>query len=164
MDEPTGANQRSVELDEGRAAFADAIRNGDPQAAASAYTEAARLLPPSAELIEGRESITAFWQAGVDAGVVSVEHEAIAVRRREGMAYEVGRYVFRLRPAAGKTVIDRGTYVLVLEKGPDGSWRRAVEMFNPGPDPQRSTPTTSPGTRRRPTSPISKGGGVGSGS
>jgi ketosteroid isomerase-like protein len=136
VDEPTGGSQRSAEIDEGRASFADAIRKGDLHAAASAYTENARLLPPAAELIEGRKSIAAFWQAGLDAGVVDVEHEALAVRRRDRIAYEVGRYVLQLRLSAGGTVVDRGTYVVVLEQEADGSWRRAVEMFNPGPDPR----------------------------
>src|SRR5687768_14225582 len=99
---------------DGRADFADAIRHGDPRTAASIYTDTARLIAPSAELIEGRESIAAFWQAGVDAGVVDVELDTVALRRGDRMAYEVGRYVLQLRPAAGQMVVDRGTYVLVL--------------------------------------------------
>jgi ketosteroid isomerase-like protein len=135
VDEPCGSSQAYVEIDEGKAAFADAIRHGDTGVAAAAYTKTARLLAPSADLIEGRDSIEAFWQAGLDAGVVDVDFKAVAVQRRDRVAYEVGRYVLQLRPAAGETVVDRGTYVLVLEQQADGSWRRAVEMFNPEAQP-----------------------------
>jgi ketosteroid isomerase-like protein len=141
VDEPSSTNQPSVALDESRDTFADAIRRGDAQAAASAYTETARLLAPSADLIEGRESIAAFWQAGLDAGVVEVEREAVAVRRRDCMAYEVGRYAVQVRPADGRTVVDRGTYVLVLEQQADGSWCRAVEMFSPESQPGAGFPS-----------------------
>lgn len=129
MDEQRDTSRPGAELATDRSAFGDAIRQGDPQAAASAYTETARLLAPSAELIEGRASIVAFWQAGIDAGVVDVDQEPVAVERGDSLAYEVGRYAFRL--GNDGTVVDRGSYVLVLEQQADGTWRRAVEMFNP---------------------------------
>lgn len=114
-----------------RAVFADALNHGDAKAVASVYADTARLLAPSAELIEGRDAIEAFWQTGLDAGVAHVELEAAEVHSQDRMAYEIGRYVLRLHPGADGTVVDRGRYVLVLEQAADGSWRRAVEMFNP---------------------------------
>jgi len=135
VNEPRVSDRPVVAIMDGRADFADAIRHGDTRTAASIYTDTARLIAPSAELIEGRESIEAFWQAGVDAGVVDVELDTVAQRRADRMAYEVGRYVLQLRPAAGQMVVDRGTYVLVLEQQADGSWRRAVEMFSPAARP-----------------------------
>lgn len=95
------------------------------------YADSARLVAPSAELIEGRAAIRAYWQAGIDAGVYDIELEAGAVRPKDGMAYEVGRYLVRVRPDAGETIVDRGRYVLVLEQGGDRRWRRVVEMFSP---------------------------------
>ena len=131
MDALRRISQPDVEIAEGRAVFVDALRHGDARAAGSVYADTARLVAPSADLIEGREAIEAFWQAGFDAGVVDVELETTTVERRGRMADELGRYALRLRPAAGGTVIDRGRYVLVLEEQDSGSWRRAVEMFNP---------------------------------
>ena len=109
MDEPRGTSQPDVEIAEGRAVFADALRHGDAKAAGSVYSETARLLAPSADLIEGREAIEAFWQAGLDAGVVDMELDAVTVERRGRLAYELGRYALQLRPPAGGTVIDRGS-------------------------------------------------------
>lgn len=131
MEATRGTSQPTVAIAEGRAAFAEALRHGDAQAAGSIYAEMARLAPPSADLIEGRAAIEAFWQAGLDAGIVDVELDAVEVRHRVGLAYEIGRYVLHLRPSASGAVVDRGTYLLVLEQHVDGSWRRVVEMFNP---------------------------------
>jgi ketosteroid isomerase-like protein len=130
-----GARENSRQLDlaiaESRVAFVAALRGGDATAASAVYAEDARLLPPSAELLQGREAIEAFWKAGVEAGISEVELEALEFESDGGLAYEIGRYALRLRPADGGTVVDRGKYLLVHQRGPDGSWRRAAEMFNP---------------------------------
>jgi ketosteroid isomerase-like protein len=123
MNEPAVADLRD--------AFANAISHGDARAAASVYAGGARLLAPSAELIEGREAIEAFWRAGIDAGVAQVELRAIEVHAADQMAYEHGEYVLRLQFGADRPVVDQGRYVVVLEQGTDGLWRRALEMFNP---------------------------------
>ena len=115
---------------ETRAAFVAALGGGDAAAASALYAEDARLLAPSAELIEGREAIADFWRAGLQAGVAAVELEAIEVERSDSVAYEIGRYVLRLQAETGEDVVDRGKYMLVHEQQPDGSWLRAVEMFS----------------------------------
>ena len=123
-----------------RAAFVTALSRADAQAAAAVYADNARLLPPSAELITGRNAIEAFWGAGLEAGISEVELDAVELERLEGVAYEIGRYSLRLRPADGGTVVDRGKYVLVLELQRNGSWLRAVEMFSPDAAPATGFP------------------------
>jgi ketosteroid isomerase-like protein len=113
------------------AVFASALENGDANAASSLYTEDARLLPPSVEPLEGRESIEAFWQAGIEAGVSTVELETLGLEMEHAVAYETGRYTLRLKPSEGGPLVEKGKYVLVHRRGEDGSWRRAVEMFSP---------------------------------
>ena len=122
-------------LAENRASFVAALAGGDAKAAAAVYAANARLLAPSAELLRGSEAIEAFWRAGLEAGIRSAELEAVELDRRESLAYEIGRYALRLEPAEGGTVVDRGNYLLVHERQGDGSWRWAVEMFNPDSSP-----------------------------
>jgi ketosteroid isomerase-like protein len=114
-----------------RSAFASALSRGDSRGASALYTEDARLLPPAAELVQGRAAIEAFWRAGIEVGIAHADYEALELHRQNGLAYEVGRYALRLRQADGGTMVDRGDYVLVHERQADGSWRRAVEMFSP---------------------------------
>lgn len=133
----TSATTHSIvptdEIGAARQAFIAALRRGDAVAAASAYTADARLLAPSSELLLGRPSIARFWQAGIDAGVDSIELHAldIEVEPGGGTACEIGRYVLRLTSPAGESVVDRGRYLLVYRREPDGTWRRAAETFNP---------------------------------
>ena len=118
-----------------RAAFAAALRGGDAAAAGAVYSDDASLLPPAAEPLKGREAITAFWRAGVEAGISDVELDALELERGDGLAYEIGRYALRLQPGGEAAVVDRGKYVLVHELQIDGRWRWVVEMFNPDGPP-----------------------------
>ena len=68
--------------------------------------------------------------AGLDTGISEVLLETLELIRRNGFAYEIGRYQLGLDPPRDP-VVDRGKYVRVHEQQPDGSWLWAVEMFNP---------------------------------
>jgi uncharacterized protein (TIGR02246 family) len=114
-----------------RATFIAALSNGDAEGVAGHYRHDASLLAPSADLIRGREAIEAFWRAGVQAGVHGLEVESLTLDGAADLAYEVGSYTLRLRTPEGKTVLDRGKYVLVHERQVDGNWLRAVETFRP---------------------------------
>ena len=116
---------------ESRDRFAAALVDGDAGRASSAYTTGARLLPPSADVVQGRAAIRAYWQAGIDSGLESVDLEPLALEGDERLAYEVGHYALRVRPVDGDSVVERGRYLLVHERQPDGSWRRAVELLDP---------------------------------
>jgi uncharacterized protein (TIGR02246 family) len=122
-------------LAETRAAFVTALRDGDPEAAAAVYADDARLLAPSADLLQGRQAIERFWAAGVAAGVCDVELEPLELERNDSLAYEIGRYALKLRDGDAGMVVDRGKYVLVHARQEDASWRWAVEMFNPDTPP-----------------------------
>jgi ketosteroid isomerase-like protein len=104
----------------------------------------AQTVRAAADCMEGREAITAFWKAGIESGISAVDLEPREIERRDGLAYEIGRYALRLRTADGGTVIDRGNYLLVHERQPDGTWQRAVEMFSPCAPPARSRGARSP--------------------
>ena len=118
-----------------RAAFVAALGSGDAKAAAAVYSGNARLLAPSAELLLGSEAIEAFWRAGIEAGISGVELNSFELEYNDSLAYEIGRYALQLEPAEGGTVVDRGKYLLVHERQEDGTWRWAVEMFNPDSPP-----------------------------
>jgi uncharacterized protein (TIGR02246 family) len=129
------AGSLAEQILESRLGFIAALDRGDADGVAALYTEDARLLPPSAELLRGRDSVRAFWQAGVEAGIERIELETLEVQPQAGLAYEIGRYALRLTPQGGKAIIDRGRYLLVHRLESDGTWRRAVEMFHPDEPP-----------------------------
>jgi len=120
---------RDEPLAQSRAAFIAALARGDTASACAVYAEDARLLAPSAELVQGRPAIERFWSAGLACGISAVALDVVEVAGGPGVAYEIGRYAFWLD--GGAEAAECGAYVLVHERQRDGSWRRAVEMFNP---------------------------------
>ena len=75
-------------------AFAEAVRRGDAEAAAAVFAAGARLLPPTAQQVEGREAIAAYWRAGVETGLVDAALE-------EGHAMTKDEAVARVRQLLG---------------------------------------------------------------
>lgn len=136
------ASAPAIGIQAAREAFVAALRRGDAESAARAYTEDARLMAPSAEVLTGRPAIAQFWRAGVEVGIEAIELESLEVKVEPGgnVAYEIGRYVLQLRSPSGQQVVDRGRYLLVHRREADARWRRAVETFNP------DTPPTSEST------------------
>ena len=114
-----------------RAAFIAALERGDAPGATSVYADDGRLLPPGSGLVRGREAITAFWKAGIEAGISGAEFETLEISLHDHIGFEIGRYALQLKPVNGAIVVDRGNYLFVHARQDDGSWRRAVEMFTP---------------------------------
>lgn len=111
--------------------LAAALMRGDALAAAALYADNGKLLTPAAELVTGRRQIEAYWRAGIAFGLSSVELSATELEVGGDTAVEIGRYRLRLQPDAGETVADCGKYVVLHRRQDDGSWRRAVDVFNP---------------------------------
>lgn len=115
--------------------FVAALGQADTEALAALYTEDATLLAPAAAPINGRDAIRRFWRAGLDAGIVAIRLDPVRLDHDTRLAYELGGYELRLEPAAAKTIVDRGNYVLVHSQLDDRSWRRRVEIFTPAAPP-----------------------------
>jgi uncharacterized protein (TIGR02246 family) len=128
---PSGSEspRASDPLAEPRVSFVAALARGDAAAASAVYTDDAHLLAPSAELVQGREAIERFWKAGIDSGITAVDLDVVEIAGGVRLAYEIGRYALLL--GGDGEAAERGAYVLVHERQRDGTWRRAVEMFNP---------------------------------
>jgi uncharacterized protein (TIGR02246 family) len=110
--------------------FADAATRGDASAMAAAYTEDAVFLPLDAETLEGRAAIERFWHGGIKMGIRGIEVETLQLEHAGVLAYEIGRCTLYFEPEAEAPVTDVATNVVVHRRQQDGSWRRAVEIFN----------------------------------
>src|SRR5688572_7092627 len=99
-------NEASTSMAEHHQLFADAVRRGDANAAASVYAISAHLLAPSAgRPVVGRDEIRAYWQAGIDAGVAEIALTANDLAQNDGLAYETGSYVIRLGGSDGARAV-----------------------------------------------------------
>ena len=110
--------------------FLAAFHNRDAAGVAAYYTEGARLLPPNAEMITGKQGIQAMWQHMMDTGVKEAGLEILELEAMgDKAAYDIGKYRLKIEPEAGVTVEDVGKYVVIWKH--DGeSWKMDVDMFN----------------------------------
>ena len=141
MDEGNDCEGLERSAREAQRQFAAAMRGGDSTTAAAAYAVDARLLAPSADVIEGRSRIASFWRAGLEAGIRAVDLVPFRLERRGSIGLEIGHYAIRVQPVDGGCVVDRGTYLVVHEHRPDGRWARVLEMFTPDGVPQVASVT-----------------------
>lgn len=107
----------------------EALARGDAAAAAALYADDCKLLSPAAEIVVGRPQIEQYWRAGIALGVSLLAVDAVEVAADGAVAVETGRYVL----TGGAVVLDRGKYVVLHRRQADGTWRRAVDVFNPDP-------------------------------
>jgi len=141
--------RREIEASNGR--FLEELARGDAAAAAAVYAEGAVLLPPTGELIRGRKAIESFWRSGIEIGVRSIELQRLEHSEADQLLYELGRYRMLVQRVEREPKLERGAYVLLHRQEPDGSWRRAVDMFNttaPSYSPRNKRVTVKGGSKR----------------
>lgn len=109
--------------------FVEAATRGEARAMASLYTDDADLLPPNAAALRGQAAIERFWQGGIEMGIRGLELETLRLKQVSGIVYEIGRYTLHFEREGGTPVTDLATYLVVHRHRPDGSWRRAAEVF-----------------------------------
>jgi ketosteroid isomerase-like protein len=127
----TAEQPPSVAFDSLRTAFADALHRGDAHAAAELYATEARMLLPASRPMDGRAAIEAFWRAGIDAGMSSLDLFPTFFEAEREFACEIGRYVLHAAPRDERAVVEEGRYLIVHRQEPDGAWRRSLEILEP---------------------------------
>ena len=110
--------------------FVAAAARGDAAGMAAVYAADAELLAPDTEPLRGRESIERFWQGGIEMGICAIDLETLALEASDGIAYETGRWTLRMGPDCEEPTNEAGKYVVLHRRQADGTWRRAVEIFN----------------------------------
>ena len=145
---------------EARSADEKAIRDTDTEwskvAAAkdlektlSYYAEDATMFPANAPIAMGKPSIRVAWTGlmatpGFSLTWVPIKAE---VARSADMGYTFGTYSLMMNDPTGKSVNDRGKYVVVWKKQPDNSWKAVADIFNsdlPASGQQTSSPPAQP--------------------
>lgn len=105
-------------------ALGAALSAGDATAIAKLYAKGAKLLPPNAGVIKGKD-IKSFWQGAIDAGITGVKLKSQEVDVHGHTAIEVGAYV--MTSTAGP--FDEGKYIVVWKK--EGrEWKLSRDIFN----------------------------------
>ena len=127
---------RNAEIEWSKAAAAK-----DVEKIMTYYAEDAAMFPANAPLAMGKSNIKATWTGMMAMPGIAISWTPIKVdvAKSGDMAWDHGTYTLSFMDAAGKTQSDRGKYVVVWKKQPDGSWKVSGDIFNsdlPVPQPQ----------------------------
>ncbi len=108
------------------AEFVEAFRRKDGAAVAALYSNTARVMPPGAEMVEGKSKIQAFWEGVFRAGITEAKLETLDVDLIGGYtAIETGKFVLY----TNREIADRGKY-LVVWRNEDGQWMLYRDVWN----------------------------------
>ena len=107
--------------------FNAAFNSGDMAAVAQLYTEDARILPPGAEMMQGREAIQGYWTAAADT-VGNAKLTAIDVKPLgESHAREIGRFTLKTKGENPQEIV--GKYIVIWQKAGE-DWQIADDIWN----------------------------------
>ena len=106
--------------------FQKSIEQGDLGNIGNLYTEDAKILPPNMDMLEGRDSIQAFWQRASEMGIKSYQPEILEVEYSGNLGFFVGKYTLY---GNENKVINKGKFITVF-KNIDGEWRVYRDIFN----------------------------------
>jgi uncharacterized protein (TIGR02246 family) len=101
----------------------------DFEGMAELYTEDVVVMPPNHPAIRGRKQLLDFMRTYPR--VTSTEFQVDEIEGYGDIAYVTGSYAMTLQPeGAPSPVNDRGKYMEIRRKQPDGSWLLARDIFN----------------------------------
>jgi uncharacterized protein (TIGR02246 family) len=107
----------------------------DFEGMAELYTQDAVVMPPNHPVVRGKKEMLDFMRAFPR--VTRAEFQVDEIDGYGDIAYVTGRYAMTLQPeGAPKPIDDRGKYIEIRRKQPDGSWLLARDIFNSDLDPR----------------------------
>jgi ketosteroid isomerase-like protein len=125
----------------------------------STYSTDALVLRPNHPAVRGTPAIREFFFAALDSGVGDVEIDPIRLDVTGDVGYEAGRYKMLVPVAVSKRREERGKYLTLLARQPNGEWRIVSDCWSSDlslakssePDPKAATPAvpTKPTPPRR---------------
>jgi ketosteroid isomerase-like protein len=117
-------------VESGNRMFGEGIRKAEAAAVGALYTEDALLMPPNFEMIRGRSSTQSFWDGAIKMGVKDAMLTTEELEDLGGMVHEVGSYTLKIQPEGQAAFEDKGKYVVLWKKMPDGSLKLHRDIWN----------------------------------
>lgn len=108
----------------------EAFNRGDASGVAACYKDDAVVLPPTHDIVSGKQQIKEFWASVIGGGFGQHTIETIDVQRRGDAAWLVGKWTAVGRGKDGSQQSYAGSLVNVLERQPDGSWKSGLHIWN----------------------------------
>ena len=129
---PTALAALRADFEKTTAAFHDALRTNNSEGLFTFVDADVVMMPPNEASIRGKAAMQDWYRAFLSAfrttKLVLKDRE---VTVSDSWATEVGQYEWGLQPAAGgDIVVDKGNYMQLWKRTPDGNWRFFREIWN----------------------------------
>jgi uncharacterized protein (TIGR02246 family) len=116
-------------IEKANQAFVENVRKGDAKAIANLYTNDGVLLPAGMNIIQGRKAVEEFWGGAIKGmGLKDAILKTIDILGSGDTYTERGEYVLKM-VSAGKSMEDKGKYIVVWKNTPDG-WKLHWDIWN----------------------------------
>lgn len=112
-------------------AWETALNAKDIDSLVNLYTEDARLLPPDGAMTSGKDGIRVAFGGMMDAGIGG-ETTRVETVVSGDIGYVVGTFTL----VAGDETIGTGKYIETWQRGDDGQWLIANDIYNNDPSPK----------------------------
>lgn len=120
-----------VAIEATNARFFEAFKRGDKTGLMASYADDAILMMPNEEAWRGREGLDKGFagflnQMSLKDGATKTEDVMVA----GDLAVETVTFTWTLQPKSGAEVKDKGKYLTVWKRQPDGSWKIVRDINN----------------------------------
>ena len=126
-------------IEQSNAKFADAVKQGDSVGMAANYADDAVMMMGGMPALRGRseiaKAVTGMFQS-MKGGDVKLTTSQVDVGG--DYAIETGSYEMTTTPPGGKPMTEKGKYITVWKKQPDGSWKIYRDIANTDAPPPKS--------------------------
>jgi ketosteroid isomerase-like protein len=118
--------------------FHQALRSNDPEAPFHWVADDVVMMPPGEPQVRGKEAMRTWYAAFLGQfKSAALVFDNVETMMGAGWATHAGTFEWTLTPAAGgANVVDRGNFVQVWQRQPDGRWLFAREIWNSTPAAQ----------------------------
>ena len=112
--------------------WSKAIGARDVEKVTSYYSDDAVVMPPNIPTLTGKEPIRTLWKSMLESPAFSGGWKAtkVEVAASGDLAYVSGNYEFAETDRGGNPIVDKGKYLEIWKKQPDGNWKCVADMFN----------------------------------
>ena len=128
------------------------IKAKDTEGLAGHYTDDAYFVGPGAPPADGSTAIRKFYANGLTDPAIDVDiaSDKIDVAASGDMAYSRGHFTEKYTDKkTGKVMTDKGSYLSVYKKQPDGSWKMVEDFATTDPDSAKPVQPGKPATRAK---------------
>ena len=112
--------------------WSKAAASKDVDKTVSYYADDAIVMPTNAPVANTKDAIRKIWGDLLTGPGVTITWKAtkVEIAKSGDIGFIAGTYELTMNDASGKPVNDRGKYLEVWEKQPDGKWKCGADIWN----------------------------------